>query len=327
EAMRAAWLERLREVALNRYPDPGARRLVQGLRRYLSLPEDQGLLLGNGSDELIQMILMSVAGEGRTVLAPEPTFVMYRLIAEVLGLEYVPVPLGEDFALDGAAMLEAIRRRDPEVVFLAYPNNPTGNLFDREVVEAVLEAATGLVVIDEAYSAFATDSFLPELGRWPNLLVLRTLSKTGLAGLRLGMLLGPPQWLEEIDKVRLPYNINVLTQVSAAFALEHAEVLEDQCARIRADRERLHAALAALEGVQVWPSQANFLLFRVPRGQGRAVFAGLRSRGVLIKAFGNGPLADCLRVTVGTPEENTRFLSALRETLRALGSVETAHTS
>ncbi|HHH46922.1 MAG TPA: histidinol-phosphate transaminase [Thiotrichales bacterium] len=316
ESMRTAWLERLRDVPLNRYPDPAARRLGEAIRRHVGLPEEMGLLLGNGSDELIQMILMTVAGEGRRVLAPEPTFVMYRMIAEVLGLDYRGVPLGEDFALDAEAMLAAIRAHDPEVVFLAYPNNPTGNLFEREAVEAILDTATGLVVVDEAYSAFASDSFLPALGRWPNLLVMRTLSKTGLAGLRLGMLMGPPEWLGEIDKTRLPYNINVLTQVSATFALEHAEVLEAQCARIRDDRAVLFERLEAMEGVHPWPSEANFILFRVPQGQGRAVFEGLKARGVLVKAFGDtGPLADCLRVTVGTPEENARFLEALAETL------------
>jgi len=311
------WLETLRRVSLNRYPDPAARALKARMREAMGVPAGAEVLLGNGSDELIQMILLAVAGPERVVLAPEPTFVMYRLIATVAGMRYVGVDLRADFGLDVEAMLAAIERHRPAVVFLAYPNNPTGNLFGRDAMHAVLEAAPGLVVVDEAYAPFAGASLMPELQSRPRLLVLRTVSKMGLAGLRLGLLAGHPEWLAEIDKTRLPYNVGSLNQASGEFALRHREAFEAQARRIREDRQALYEALRGLPGVTAYPSRANFLLFRVPAGRGRAVHQGLLARGVLVKCLdGQHPLlADCLRVTVGTPEENTAFLTALRAEL------------
>ena len=312
-----AWLERLRGVSINRYPDPAARRLQSALRIAMEVSDGMSVLLGNGSDELIQMIVQTLAAPGRVILAPEPTFVMYRLIAQVVGLKFAGVPLREDFALDLDAMLEAIELRQPAVVFLAYPNNPTGNLFDAAALRRVIEAAPGLVVVDEAYAAFASNSFMAMLPEYSNLLVLRTVSKMGLAGLRLGLLAGPQAWLAEIDKTRLPYNIGVLTQASAEFALEHRAVLDAQTAQIRSDRAALFAALQALPKLQIYPSEANFILFRTAPGRADALFEGLRSRGVLIKNLSpaGGALRDCLRVTVGAPEENMAFLNALRDLL------------
>ncbi|QKT02895.1 histidinol-phosphate transaminase [Ectothiorhodospiraceae bacterium 2226] len=314
-----AWLERLRAVPLNRYPDPAGGALKEALRGVMAVPADMALMLGNGSDELIQIIAQAVSGPERVLLSPEPGFVMYRMIASFTGMRYVGVPLAADFALDRAAMLAAIEEHRPAVIFLAYPNNPTGNLFARADVEAVLDAAPGLVVLDEAYHAFADDSFMGDLGRWPNLLVMRTLSKVALAGLRLGLLAGPPAWLEEFDKLRLPYNVNSLTQASALFALEQWPMLEQQAAAIVRERAALLEGLARLPGVQVYPSRANFVLFRVPPGRADAVFQGLLQRKVLIKnlAGAGGVLADCLRVTVGTPEENRCFLDGLKEVLAA----------
>jgi histidinol-phosphate aminotransferase len=201
----------------------------------------------------------------------------------------------------------------PAIVYLACPNNPTGNLFDEATVREVIEAAPGLVVIDEAYAPFTDATFMGVLGEYDNLLVMRTVSKMGLAGLRLGFLAGPPAWLEEVDKVRLPYNINVLTQVSAEFALRHKAVFDEQTARIRTERARLAEALAALPGVTVFPSQANFLLIRTPAGRASAWFEGLKARGILIKNLhGAHPLLeDCLRITVGRPEENAAVAEAL----------------
>ncbi len=318
EPLKRQWLERLREVAINRYPDPGSRVLRQRLRESFGLPAGADLLLGNGSDELIQLILMAIAQVGATVVAPVPTFVMYEMIAKFLGLRFVGVPLGEDFALDLPAMQSAIHAHRPAAVFLAYPNNPTGNLFDAAAVEAIARDAPGLVVVDEAYHAFALHSFIDRIGGYDNLLVLRTLSKQGLAGIRLGVLAGDTAWLQEFDKLRLPYNINVLTQVSAEFATEHAEVLDEQAAQIRADREWLHRQLASLAGVRVWPSAANFLLFRTDM-PADTVYAGLCRNGVLVKNLGGsgGVLERCLRVTVGTPQENAQFLDALTQVLRS----------
>lgn len=315
--LRAQWLETLGRVSANRYPDPRAPALTERMRRHLGLVADQRLLLGNGSDELIQLITLALARPGAVVLAPEPTFVMYRMIATFCGLEFVGVPLAEDFALDVGAMEAAIDEHDPAVVFLAWPNNPTGNLWPRDDVERIVERARGLVVIDEAYQPFAGDSFVGELDRWEHVVVLRTLSKLGLAGLRLGALAGPAAWLDEIDKLRLPYNINVLTQASATFALEHFDTLDAQAAELRSERERLAAALAELPGVTVYPSAANFLLLRLPAGRARPVFDGLLADGVLIKCLDGGhpQLADCLRVTIGTPAENARLEAALARQL------------
>lgn len=317
EALRAAWLETLAGVAVNRYPDAQARAVAGRLRAHLGLADGQRLLLGNGSDELIQLITLALARPGATVLVPEPTFVMYRMIATFCGVECIGVPLADDFALDVAALEAAIDAHDPVVVWLAWPNNPSGNLWPRAGVQRVLRRARGLVVVDEAYQPFAEDTFIGELGHWDNLVVLRTLSKLGLAGLRLGALAGPPAWLDEIDKLRLPYNVNALTQASAAFALDHFERLEAHAATIRAERERLRESLAQLAGVTVYPSAANFLLLRLPPGRARAVFDGLLADGVLVKLLdGSHPqLADCLRVTVGTPEDNAAFEVALARQL------------
>ncbi len=315
DALRAEWAELLRHTDVNRYPDPAAQALSARLAESMGVPEGMRLILGNGSDELIQMICMALAGPGRCVLSVDPGFVMYRMIATFCGMPYVGVPLrADDFSLDLPALRQAMDEHQPAVVFLAYPNNPTGNLYAESDILEVIEAAPGLVVVDEAYAPFTDASFMSRLGRHDNLLVMRTVSKMGLAGLRLGFLAGPPAWLEEFDKVRLPYNINVLTQVSAEFALRHKAVFDEQTARIRAERERLAAALAALPGVRVYPSQANFILMRTPPGRAGEWFEGLKARGVLIKNLdGAHPLlADCLRPTVGTPEENDRLIEALQ---------------
>nr|VFJ48312.1 MAG: histidinol-phosphate aminotransferase [Candidatus Kentron sp. FM]VFJ52332.1 MAG: histidinol-phosphate aminotransferase [Candidatus Kentron sp. FM]VFK09594.1 MAG: histidinol-phosphate aminotransferase [Candidatus Kentron sp. FM] len=314
-----AWLEELRHTPINRYPDPSPASLKALLRETMGLPRDSDILLGNGSDELIQLIAMTLQGPGdagrRCVLAPEPTFVMYRSIAIALDLEFIGVPLRSgDFALDGGAMLAAMEKHRPAVVFLAYPNNPTGNLFDTDTLGAILAHAPGLVVIDEAYASFAQTGKMDWLRDHPNLIVLRTLSKLGFAGLRLGFAVGHPAWMEQMNKLRLPYNISSLTQVSVAFALENLAVFEEQIARIRRDRAVLFRELAATDGVTAWPSHANFILFRVKDKPAGEIHARLRARGVLIKNLhGSHPLlGNCLRVTVGKPEENRAFLEGLR---------------
>jgi histidinol-phosphate aminotransferase len=315
EEIREAWLEHLRAVDVNRYPDPEARALQARLREVMEVPPDQAVLLGNGSDELIQMILLAMALPDAVVLAPTPGFVMYEMTARFAGMKFVGVPLrADDFALDREAMLAAIREHDPAVIFLAWPNNPTGNLFDRADIEAILLAASGLVVVDEAYHAFADASFMDRLGEFDNLVVMRTVSKLGLAGLRLGLLAGPAPWLNEFNKVRLPYNINVLTQATAEFVLGRREWLEQQTAHIRSERARVAEALDSMPAVQHWPSDANFILFRVDRASAGDIHAGLLASGVLIKNLDGGDplLAGCLRVTIGTPQENDAFLAALK---------------
>lgn len=317
EAMLEEWQQQVREIPVNRYPDPAATALSVALRRAMGVPDSMALLLGNGSDEIIQILALALGGPKRVVLAPEPSFVMYRMIAAFSSLEYVGVPLNADFSLDLAAMEQAIQQHDPAVIYLAYPNNPTGNLFAEEDVEAIIRAANGLVVVDEAYHAFADRSFMSRLGEFDNLLVMRTVSKLGLAGLRLGLLAGPSEWLNEFDKVRLPYNINVLTQAAATFALRHIDVLNGQTRLIREERRRLFSEMERVAGLTLYPSAANFILFRVPAGRANAIFDGIKERGVLIKNMraSEGPLADCLRVTVGTEAENDAFLAALRAVL------------
>jgi histidinol-phosphate aminotransferase len=303
------------QASLNRYPDPAARSLRERLKQEMDVPAGMDVLLGNGSDELIQLLALGTNRPGAVLLSVEPSFVLYRMVSTFVGMGYVGVPLAEDYGLDLPVLETAIATHRPALVFLAYPNNPTGNLFDAEAMRRVIQRAPGLVVVDEAYHAFARRSFLPDLARYPNLLVMRTLSKVGLAGLRLGMLIGRAEWLTELDKLRLPYNINVLTQRVAEYVLTRRDVLDAQAAAIREQRARLITRLSACPGVQVFPTDANFVLFRVQ--QAGTVFARLKAHGVLIKNLsGSHPrLADCLRVTVGTAEENERFLAALIESL------------
>jgi histidinol-phosphate aminotransferase len=310
-ALRAELAGIVGEAELNRYPDPSASRLKNRLRSAMAVPPGMDMLLGNGSDEIIQMICLALARPGAAVLSVEPSFVMFRMIAAYAGMRYASVPLGEGFTLDRDAMLAALEQHRPAVVFLAYPNNPTGNLYDAGVVDEIVRRAPGLVVADEAYHAFAGRSFMDRLAHHPNLLVMRTLSKLGLAGLRLGLLVGRPEWIEEFDKLRLPYNVNTLSQLAGERVLAHPGVLHEQAAAIRHARGELFAGLAALPGVEPFPSDANFILFRVADAD--HVFAGLKARGVLIKNLNGGhpALAGCLRVTVGAPEENRAFLDAL----------------
>lgn len=316
EALRAALGERLASVAFNRYPPANPAQFKQRLARAMGVPESARLMLGNGSDELIHLVIQACARPGATVLAPWPGFEMIELSTRFNGCRFVAVPLAAgDFALDREAMLAAIERERPGIIFIAYPNNPTGNLFDRATVESILERAPGLVVFDEAYLPFARDTWMPQLARWPNILVLRTLSKLGLAGVRLGYLAGDPAWIVELEKVRPPYNVNVLTLTVADFMLDHLPLLEQQAATIRAERTRVSEALAELAGVEVFASAANFLLFRLSEPD--VVYTALKEHGILIKnvSLKHPLLAGCLRTTIGAPGENDAFLAALAAVL------------
>jgi len=298
-------------VAINRYPDGGADGVKAALRRSLALSDDVGLILGNGSDELLQMLTTVVAGPGAVVLAPDPSFVMYRLYALYANARYIGVPLRADFTLDIDAMLDAIAREEPALVWLAYPNNPTGNLFAAADVERIICEAPGLVAVDEAYYAFAGSSFLPRVLEFPNLIVVRTVSKIGMAGVRLGYAAAHPAWIAEIEKVRPPYNVNSLTQAVVPVLLEHEALLAEQAATLCRERARVAAALASMRRVDVFPSQANFVLVRVPDAP--HWFATLRDAGILVKnvAAWHPLLANCLRITIGTPAENDALLHAL----------------
>ena len=319
--LRAELGRRLADVAMNRYPVPSYSGLKAKIRGRLGVPQGYDVVLGNGSDELITLLSVACAKPGAKVLAPTPGFVMYSMSALLAGLEFVGVPLKADFALDKEAMLAAIRAHNPAITYLAYPNNPTGNLFDADAMVEIIRAVgdSGIVVVDEAYQPFAQASFMPRLPEFRNLVVMRTVSKLGLAGIRLGYMSADAALLAEFDKVRPPYNVNVLTQAAAEFVLDHADVLDAQAAALRQERARLTAEIAALPGIEVFPSDANFLLLRVKTGQNAAdcVFSALLAHKVLVKNVGKmGTLLEnCLRVTVSSPEENAIFLEALKASL------------
>jgi histidinol-phosphate aminotransferase len=315
DAVRGRLGAALAQVAINRYPDIPADRVKRALVDAFGIPDTLGLMLGNGSDELIQLITLALARPGAAMLAPEPSFVMYRLNAIHAGMRFVGVPLASDFGLDRDAMLAAVERERPALTFLAYPNNPTGNLFSGDDVAAIVRASPGLVVVDEAYAAFADASFLPRIAEFPNLLVLRTLSKVGMAGIRLGYAIAAPEWMAQLNKLRAPYNVNAFTQAAAVALLADAGWMADQAATIRAERGRVAVALARLPGVTVFETQTNFLLARVPEAD--LLYDGLRQRRILVKNVHSWHplLANCLRITVGTPRENDALLTALNALL------------
>jgi histidinol-phosphate aminotransferase len=315
---------RLGAVALNRYPGTRVNDLHAALRAHAHVPADMGLVLGNGSDELISLMCTACARPGATVVAPLPGFVMYAMSAQLAGLRFVGVPLTADFELDAPAMVASIREHRPALTWIAYPNNPTANLWDDEAIEQVVQAVAanveaghpGLVVIDEAYQPFASRTYLDRLASHPHVLLMRTLSKFGLAGVRLGYLMGRRELIEQVDKVRPPYNISVLNTEAALFALEHADEFERQARSIKSERERLMAALAGMPGARAYPSQANMILVRVQ--DSAAVFQALKDRGILIKNVAglHQLLANCIRLTVGLPSENDALIAALSELLR-----------
>jgi histidinol-phosphate aminotransferase len=326
--------KRLGALALNRYPDGRVNDLRRALAAYAGMPEGFELMLGNGSDELISLLALACQVPGAGVLAPVPGFVMYAMSAQLQGLAFIGVPLTADFELDEVAMLAAIAEHRPSIVYLAYPNNPTANLWDDAVIEKIIDAVGaqgGLVVMDEAYQPFSSKSYIDRIARHSHVLLMRTLSKFGLAGVRLGYMMGPKALIAEFDKVRPPYNISVLNCEAALFALEHQPVFAAQAADLVQQRERLMTALRAMPGLQVWNSDANMILVRVldadanaqasaPGAGGDAagrVFERLKAGGVLIKNISkmHPLLANCLRLTVGTADENTQLLAILEKSL------------
>ena len=327
---------RLGALALNRYPDGRVNDLRQALAAYAGMPEGFDIMLGNGSDELISLLAMAcdvpmASGQPKpSILAPLPGFVMYAMSAQLQGLDFVGVPLTADFELDVPAMVQAIEKHQPAIVYLAYPNNPTANLWaeaDMVRVVAAAQAVGSIVAIDEAYQPFSSRTYLDVIRANPtanaHVLLMRTMSKFGLAGVRIGYMVGPKALIAQVDKVRPPYNISVLNYECALFALEHQEAFAAQARDICAQRATLLGALRALPGVKAWNSDANMVLIRIT-GEGASgvdgaqkVFDGLKARGVLVKNVSkmHPLLAQCLRLTVGTSDENTRMLKALQESL------------
>lgn len=299
------WLEYLKSSDINRYPDPQGNIVKKALQKIWNTNQD--MVLGNGSDELIQLLLMLIRAPERVVLSLHPSFVMYKIIAENLGMEYIGHTLDENFQINQDSIIQAIAIHQPAIIFIAYPNNPTGTLFSEQTIKTIIEKAPGLVIIDEAYYPFANQqSFLPFIENYPNLLVMRTVSKMGLAGIRLGALMGDKAWLEEVDKLRMPYNINTLTQKTMAFVAEYKHVFEQQAEIICQEREKMLTALNNIKGIIAYPSHANFILFKV--ADANAIFAQLKAQKILIKNLHN-VLPNHLRVTIGTPDENVKFLT------------------
>jgi histidinol-phosphate aminotransferase len=313
EEIQQQWLDVIRSCPINRYPDSESQMLSAALRVSNSIPEQSAILFGNGSDEIIQILLMGLPADAR-VISHEPGFVMYKRVSHLLGLNYRGIPLLDDtFELDVLSMLTAIEELQPALIFLTHPNNPTGNLFDSQSIETIISAAPGLVVIDEAFAPFSDSSFIGKLAAHDNLLVMRTLSKLGMAGLRLGFLVGSPDLLAQYNKVRQPFNINSLTQMIATFALKNCHFLVEQTRELCRQRDLVFGALLEMDNIKPYPSRANFILFRpigIPSGQ---VFQAIKQQGILIKDLSSqgGILNNCLRVTIGTPEENQAFINAL----------------
>jgi histidinol-phosphate aminotransferase len=313
--LQASLGRRLGALALNRYPGERTNDLRAALASHARMPEGFDIMLGNGSDELISLIALACDVPGASILAPVPGFVMYAMSAQLQGLKFTGVPLTADFELDEAAMLAAVAEQRPSVIYLAYPNNPTAKLWDDAVIEKIIESAPGLVVMDEAYQPFSSKSYIDRITRHGHVLLMRTLSKFGLAGVRIGYLMGPAALVAQIDKVRPPYNVSVLNCEAALFALEHADVFANQARDVRQQRALVQRALGELPGVKAWPSDANMILARVP--DARKAFEAMKSLGVLVKNVSkmHPLLANCLRLTVGTAEENDRMLAALKTSL------------
>jgi histidinol-phosphate aminotransferase len=310
--------ERLGRVAINRYPTQCVADVVAALAAHFRLPPGCRLMLGNGSDELIDLLSVACDVPGARVLAPLPGFVMYEMSAKLRGIGFAGVALRPDFQLDELAMLAAIERHRPALSYIAYPNNPTASLWDDAVIDRIVAAVgaqDGLVVFDEAYQPFSSRTWMQRMAAHEHVLVLRTLSKFGLAGVRLGYLCGAAALIDEIEKVRPPYNVSALNAEATLFAIEHADEFARQAVLICAERERLQSVLNAMAGVTPFPSDANMILLRVP--DSRRAFEGMKARGVLVKHIaGLHPLlANCLRLTVGTADENDRMIDALRASL------------
>ena len=322
DALQRALGERLGRVAINRYPTTCVGAVVAALSEHVGLPSGCSMMLGNGSDELISLLALACDVPGAAILAPLPGFVMYEMSAKLQGLKFIGVPTTPEFELDEAAMLAAIETHRPAITYIAYPNNPTANLFDEGTVQRIVDAVGrqgGFVVFDEAYQPFSSRTWMNRIGAdrpgHEHVLVMRTLSKFGLAGVRLGYMVGAAALIAEIDKVRPPYNISALNAEATLFALEHADEFAAQAEVLRAERSRLQQLLKALPQVTAFPSEANMILVRVP--DSARCFQGMKARGVLVKnVAGLHPLlSNCVRLTVGTPDENTAMIDALKASL------------
>ena len=302
----------LEELELNRYPDPDCRKLKQAIANRTGAQPEQ-IIIGNGSDELIQYLMQVLCDEGDSIAFPDPTFAMYGITAQCLGLVPVNFPLNDNWDFEVQTALEVLAKHKARLVFISYPNNPTGNCFSKQEIQKLIEQFEGIVVLDEAYHDFAEKSFLNQMEKHNNLVILRSLSKIGLAGLRVGYGVFPVELAEQINKVRLPYNSNTVSQWVATELLNNFTHVQNQIHSIIEERNRLMDELSKVQDIIAYPSNSNFILFQAPSG-GEKLFNELKNNGTLLRNLNAHPrLKNCLRVTVGTKQENDHFLDQLRK--------------
>ena len=319
EPLKKKLLEEMGKVDFNRYPEAGSPGLREKYAQYFGVDRDL-VMLGNGSDELIQILCLTFKGKINGVLVPVPSFVMYKIIAVNTGNKVVEIPLDQNFDLDTDAMLAKMEMNFPALVFLSYPNSPTGNLFSRDKIEAIIKKTPGVVVVDEAYASFSGDTLVPLLKKYDNLIILKTLSKLGMASMRLGFLIGNKDIISQLDKVRLPYNINSLSQIAANFFLDYQTEFASQVQEVVKRREELYLALKEITGINPYPSRANFIYFSCFFDSDR-IYHSLTAAGVFVKNLNKPPrMANCMRVTVGNLEENAAFIKALKSVISELGA-------
>lgn len=295
---------------LHRYPDPDAKLLKTAIAKDLQVGKEN-ILLGNGSDELIYYLIITFGGP---VLFPVPTFSMYGIISQALGENFIAVPLDKGFDLDTDKMLAAIKKHKPKLIFLSSPNNPTGNCFSADRILKIIEASKGIVVVDEAYQPFSSEKgFLPLLDDYANLTIMRTLSKIGFAALRTGFMVADRGLINEVNKARLPFNLNALSQAIALDSFKQKKAVAGVIKSIATEKDRLIEAMAGMNGITPYPSEANFILFRVANAD--LIYKKLLQSGVLVRNL-SGAVKNALRVTVGTPDENNMFIKSLEKALR-----------
>ena len=318
-SLQQQWTDRLSTVDVNLYPDPHAQRLKARLRRVFHIPDHLELTLGNGSDELLQLIQLAVGGPGRKIMSPQPSFVMYQIIAQYTRASFIGISLNEDFTLAEDQWLSTVESEQPDCVFFSHPNNPTGDFFSSSVIRKTAQLTKGLVIVDEAYYAYSKKSMLRFVDQTENLIVVRTLSKSSLAGLRIGYMISQPVLAAEFEKLRLPYNVGVLAQEGAVFALDHWDQIDSGIQRVLSERKRVQSFLSSFHNLHVFPSEANFLTVRFLGQNADDVYNCLKNNGILVKNLDNSHpvLANCLRFTIGSADQNTAMIEALSQCLRA----------
>ncbi len=301
-----------KDFEFNRYPDPGCLQLREAISKIANIPS-QNLIVGNGSDELLQLIMQVFCGPGDGVAFPDPSFAMYSILAKSMALKPVPFSLNGQWDFKAETLLEIVEQNQTKVVFFSFPNNPTGNCFSSEEIEKILNEFKGIVVLDEAYFDFSRKTFKDRLTTNNNLIILRSLSKIGLASLRVGFAAACPLIIEELNKIRLPYNSNSFSQMVANEALKQFHLIQKQIDLIIQERTQLFNSLSQLSEVQVFPSDSNFLLFKTSQNSGE-IFQKLAKKDILLRDLSSHPkLKNCLRVTVGTPDENSKFLQEIKQ--------------